>query len=718
MNSNKNLFRLPAALAGLLGVWVCVLLAGAPVAARADDVAGKIISANGSVRIARQGQEFDAARGAELRAGDVLKVAALSNAQVLFADDATMALRADTVFRVDEFSYQRNAPAAAQKAFFSLLKGGLRTITGWVGKRSHDDYRVSTPTSTVGVRGTDFLLVQCEGGCRNADGSVAPPGTYGQVSEGHIAVRNDSGEHLFGTNEYFHVPDSHSAPEKLIAPPHFLSDTLAGRHASNTPVSSTPGGGSSGSSSSGGSSSSSSSSSSGTIGTSGGSSGSSDPSTVANVLALTGSGASTGDTGVTAGSLGASVPALPDAPVPTTFQSTSNVLTAGASSLIQPAGSSAVLYFNLQGAQVAGMSCANPPCGTVSISQIVMTVNLAAQRAYVTSIFTDQSGGVFNLGTPLNSGGMPVTVTGSTVSFGGTFNLASYPTQNGSFRCSTCGAGGAVGALDTITMNGTITATQASMTLTGSNAYSSGGFSVNLPAATPTSLLGAAAIIPRSGGGSNAVGWTTWNVQVDTSGALIGLGNTTGNNNAQLGGASNTTVGTDAATGMVWGYWHGAGATVVDTNYVSLTTGAAGRIPWIVGPFTASPPASLGTSVSFSPVGSVVNGTTGTLGSASLTADFVNRNVAINIVSSSTGVGASTYTMQGSSGFSATTGRFSAGFSSGSCTGTCNAASPSAVLGGSFSGNFIGPLAQAAGLAYTYGYGLSNGVNGVIALKR
>ena len=694
MNSNNGFLGRTGLVRVLFTAMAWLIAFGCAGLVHADEAAGKVISASGSVRIARNGLEFDAPRGTEVRAGDVLMVAAMSNAQILFADDATMALRADTVFRVDEFSYKGDDRGALQKAFFSLLKGGLRSITGLVGKRSHDDYRVTTPTSTIGVRGTNYQLVQCEDKCRNADGSLAAAGTYGQVSEGHIAVRNESGESLFGTNEFFHVSNTHAAPEKLIAPPIFLSDTLAGRR-THGPSSMAMVNGASNTGSAAGA----------------------DAVSGAAVVALTGSGATSGDSMVTSNSAGAVVPAVVLAPVPTSFQSTSNISAAGPAALILPSGSSTVLYFNVQGVQVTG-TCGSPPCGAISISEVFVTVNLAAQRAYVTSIFTDQSGGIFNLSTPLNSGGLPVSVSGSTVIFGGTVNVSDYPTQTGSFRCSTCGSGSTVGTLDTVSISGTLTPAQATMTLTGSNAFGSGGFTVNVPSATPPNVLGAAAVIPRSGGGSNAVGWTTWNVQTNASGALTGLGNTSGNNNAQVGSANNITVGTDSATGMVWGYWHGAGAHVVDSNYVSLTTGANSMIPWVVGPFTASAPTSLGTAVTFTPVGWVVNGTTGTLSSASLTADFVNRNMAVNITSSSTGAGASTYTMTGNSGFSATTGRFGAGFSGGSCTGGCNSANPSATLGGSFNGNFIGSSAQAAGLAFTFGYGLGNGVNGVIAFKR
>ena len=102
----------------------------------------------------------------------------------------------------------------------------MRTITGFIGKLNKNNYAVRTPTATIGIRGTHYNLVQCDGGCLNADGSHAPAGTYGGVYDGSIAVTNQSAQHTFGAEEFFFVSSPNTPPQQLIAPPSFLADKL------------------------------------------------------------------------------------------------------------------------------------------------------------------------------------------------------------------------------------------------------------------------------------------------------------------------------------------------------------------------------------------------------------------------------------------------------------------------------------------------------------
>jgi len=40
----------------------------------------------------------------------------------------------------------------------NLLQGSIRVVTGWLGKLHPDQVKVVTPTTVVGVRGTDFIV--------------------------------------------------------------------------------------------------------------------------------------------------------------------------------------------------------------------------------------------------------------------------------------------------------------------------------------------------------------------------------------------------------------------------------------------------------------------------------------------------------------------------------------------------------------------------------
>src|SRR4051812_21219906 len=209
---------------------LALLAAGlaAPLLCFAQEVAGRFVVSAGDVTIMRGVERIPASFGTQIRAGDQIVLGDKSNAQVLFTDQSVVALRSETSFKIEEYQFQ-GKPATEQKTLFSLLKGGMRTVTGLIGRVNHENYAVKTPTATVGIRGTNYTLVQCDASCRNPNGTVAPGGTYGAVTDGRIGVTNQTGERQFGSDQYFHVASQTAAPTQLIAPPQFLRDTLEGR---------------------------------------------------------------------------------------------------------------------------------------------------------------------------------------------------------------------------------------------------------------------------------------------------------------------------------------------------------------------------------------------------------------------------------------------------------------------------------------------------------
>lgn len=190
--------------------------------------AGRVLVAVGEVSAVRAGKEIPLAAGANIESGDTLRTGATSNAQVRLTDGSIVALRPQTEFRLDDYRFAGKADGG-EKGFFSLVKGGFRTITGLIGKANRDNYKVTTPTAAIGIRGTDYALVHCAGDCANSDGTRAKDGLYGSVMDGRINAANEGGGKDFGRGDAFYVADAHTPPQGLIAPPAFLSDKLAAR---------------------------------------------------------------------------------------------------------------------------------------------------------------------------------------------------------------------------------------------------------------------------------------------------------------------------------------------------------------------------------------------------------------------------------------------------------------------------------------------------------
>ncbi|MDW8469337.1 MAG: FecR family protein [Burkholderiales bacterium] len=214
---------------------------------------GRVLVAVGEAEVERAGTRIALARGSTIEQGDTVRVGPASNVQIRFADGAILSLRERSILRVDEYVW-RGAADGSERSFLTLVAGGMRKIAGAIGKLRRDDrYGVRTATASIGIRGTHFVLRECNdlspctvGGraglllaqaprmsdaplIAQAAASPAPSGTYGGVSDGRIGVVNEGGDAEFGAGEFFHVPDRTSPPQRLLSPPRFLFDRLEGQ---------------------------------------------------------------------------------------------------------------------------------------------------------------------------------------------------------------------------------------------------------------------------------------------------------------------------------------------------------------------------------------------------------------------------------------------------------------------------------------------------------
>ncbi len=190
--------------------------------------AGRVLMSIGDVKISRQGQIIAVVRGTIVESGDSVTTGVASNVQFRMIDGAVIALRAQTEFKIDEYSYNGKEDGS-EKAMLSLVKGGVRAVTGVIGHENKDNLQVNAVVATVGIRGTGFNLNYCQDSCLNLDKSQAKNGLYAGVFEGKISVKNASAEGVLGVNQFFYVANQNSSPVRLLQPPTFLPDPLAGQ---------------------------------------------------------------------------------------------------------------------------------------------------------------------------------------------------------------------------------------------------------------------------------------------------------------------------------------------------------------------------------------------------------------------------------------------------------------------------------------------------------
>ena len=114
------------------------------------------------------------AKGATFETGDMISTGRGSSAQLLFSDGGEITMRPDSQLRIEQYGYRAESPPA-DDAFFRLLKGGMRAVTGLIGKRGNQDaYRVGAMTATIGVRGTDFTTRICGDDCAQESKKFQP----------------------------------------------------------------------------------------------------------------------------------------------------------------------------------------------------------------------------------------------------------------------------------------------------------------------------------------------------------------------------------------------------------------------------------------------------------------------------------------------------------------------------------------------------------------
>lgn len=191
--------------------------------------AGRVVLAVGDVSLVRNAERIRLSAGATLGVGDAIVTGADGHAQLRFSDDALVAIKPGSEFRIEAYAFN-GRPDGSERAVFRLVRGGFRTLTGQIGQVNRDTYRVLTTQATIGIRGTHYQLEICGAGeCRESPADApALPGLYGGIYDGSIVAQTAVSSAVFGAREFFIVPDQ-GAPSRLLGPPSFLSSQLVGR---------------------------------------------------------------------------------------------------------------------------------------------------------------------------------------------------------------------------------------------------------------------------------------------------------------------------------------------------------------------------------------------------------------------------------------------------------------------------------------------------------
>lgn len=146
--------------------WVAVALAGLTlnVMATEDGAAGMIKNSKGEVSIERAGGRVAGAVGTALFVADRVRTGADGSVGVTLRDNTLLSAGPNSLFVLDRFAFDSTTNAGTLSV--GVRKGTLAVATGKIARQTPESIDFRTPTSVIGVRGTEFVI---EAGSGNED---------------------------------------------------------------------------------------------------------------------------------------------------------------------------------------------------------------------------------------------------------------------------------------------------------------------------------------------------------------------------------------------------------------------------------------------------------------------------------------------------------------------------------------------------------------------
>jgi hypothetical protein len=113
-------------------------------------------SVSGSVKVTREGATLDVTSNTKLQTSDRVITASQATAAIVFKDGTLLTLGGGADILVRDYVFE---PKSDNYAFsLYMAKGSAIYESGRIGKIAPQSVKIETPTATVGVRGTRFLI--------------------------------------------------------------------------------------------------------------------------------------------------------------------------------------------------------------------------------------------------------------------------------------------------------------------------------------------------------------------------------------------------------------------------------------------------------------------------------------------------------------------------------------------------------------------------------
>ena len=119
-----------------------------------EEPIGNVASLTGKASVKRNDKSVALSLKDDIYLNDVVQTSANSTLGITFSDGTTFTLKAASEIAIDEFVYEEGGKS--NKGLFDVAKGTVAFVAAQVAKTG--DMQITTPTATLGIRGTSGLV--------------------------------------------------------------------------------------------------------------------------------------------------------------------------------------------------------------------------------------------------------------------------------------------------------------------------------------------------------------------------------------------------------------------------------------------------------------------------------------------------------------------------------------------------------------------------------
>lgn len=117
---------------------------------------GTLKSVAGEVSLSQAGAVRTAEVGAGVLQADRIVTGRNASTTLTLKDGTLLAVGPHSTLELTKLQFDTTSQEGS--VLLNLVQGTIRVVTGWLGKLHPEQVKVLTPTSVVGVRGTDFIV--------------------------------------------------------------------------------------------------------------------------------------------------------------------------------------------------------------------------------------------------------------------------------------------------------------------------------------------------------------------------------------------------------------------------------------------------------------------------------------------------------------------------------------------------------------------------------